>query len=321
MKLYLGIDGGGTKTGFVLCDHTGRVLAESLKPTSHYLQCGLDGVTRVLAEGLSDILKKTGIKPEDIAYAFVACGGYGDIKDDEEPIRAAVKTALLDIPHTVGNDCENALAGAMAGAPGINIIAGTGSMGFGRNAAGESKRCGGWHHAIGSDEGSGYWIGIRLVQDFTRQSDGRLKKTPLYNAVKEALSLSADGDIIARIVNDWKLDRGRIAALSPIVSTLYDQDDTCAKRILHDAAQELAGIARAIRDNLFMSESIPVSYTGGVFKMGERILAPFRAALEKDCMHLYAPLLPPDRGALILSMQLDGAVLDSAVISRLAEGL
>ena len=55
--------------------------------------------------------------------------------------------------------------------------------------------------------------------------------------------------------------------------------------------------------------------------MGERILAPFRAALEKDGMHLYAPLLPPDRGALILAMQLDGAVLDSAVITRLAEGL
>ncbi len=317
MKLYLGIDGGGTKTAFAVCDAEGRVLAEGLRPAGHYMQRGLDGVTRTLAAGLKDVCGKAGVEPGDIAFAFAGCAGYGDVETDEGPIRTAVKAALRGIPHAVGNDCENALAGAMAGAPGINVIAGTGSMGFGRNAADESMRCGGWHHAIGSDEGSGYWIGLRLLQSFTKQSDGRYEKTPLYGAVREALSLAADGDVIARVVSDWKLDRTRIAALSPIASALYDQNDPYAVRILADAAQELAGIARAIRERLRMPDAAPVSYTGGVFKMGERILAPFRAALEKDGMRLFAPLLPPDRGALILAMQLSGAQPDKAVLARL----
>ncbi|MCE5235127.1 MAG: BadF/BadG/BcrA/BcrD ATPase family protein [Clostridiaceae bacterium] len=319
MKLYLGIDGGGTKTAFAICGAAGRVLAEGLQPTSHYMQCGLGGVTRTLAAGLQDVCGKAGVGPGDIAFAFAGCGGYGDVEADKAPIRAAVKAALGDIPHAVGNDCENALAGSLAGAPGINIIAGTGSMGFGRNAAGESMRCGGWHHAIGSDEGSGYWIGLRLLQDFTKQSDGRYEKTPLYGAVRGALFLAADGDVIARVVREWKLDRSRIAALSPIVSALYDQNDPYAKRILADAAQELASIARAIREGLRLPDATSVSCTGGVFKMGERILAPFRAALEKDGMRLSMPLLPPDRGALILAMQLDGAQLGEAVLARLRQ--
>ena len=296
MKLYLGIDGGGTKTAFAVCDAEGRVLAEGLRPAGHYMQRGLDGVTRTLAAGLKDVCGKAGVEPGDIAFAFAGCAGYGDVETDEGPIRTAVKAALRGIPHAVGNDCENALAGAMAG---------------------ESMRCGGWHHAIGSDEGSGYWIGLRLLQSFTKQSDGRYEKTPLYGAVREALSLAADGDVIARVVSDWKLDRTRIAALSPIASALYDQNDPYAVRILADAAQELAGIARAIRERLRMPDAAPVSYTGGVFKMGERILAPFRAALEKDGMRLFAPLLPPDRGALILAMQLSGAQPDKAVLARL----
>ena len=86
-------------------------------------------------------------------------------------------------------------AGSLLCNPGINIVAGTGSIAFGKNAKGETARCGGWSEWF-SDEGSGYWLGMKCVQMFSRQSDGRDERGPLYNIFKNQLKLTADEDII-----------------------------------------------------------------------------------------------------------------------------
>lgn len=312
MKAFLGIDGGGTKTKFTLCDKRGQILAENTQPTSHYLQGGLDRVTQVLSAGLGAVCGQSGISPAEITYAFVGCPGFGDTESATPGILAAVDRALPGIPHTVGNDCENSLAGALAGACGISLIAGTGSMGCGRNENGTVLRCGGWHHAIGSDEGSGYWISIQLLREFTRQSDGRDVKTPLYQAVKDALGIAIDGDVITRVVDEWQLDRTKIASLSRILSGLYDQGDPHAAAILEQAAEELADLAWALYRQLGFSGVVPVSYTGGVFQLGPRLLDPLRSKLAAHQMALTPPLLPPDQGSLILAFQYSSTPIPQA---------
>ena len=97
MNYYLGIDGGGTKTKFIICDAFGRVQAQSIQPTCHYLQCGLDGVTKVMQDGLCDCLSSSTIKVEQIAAAFIACAGYRDIEKDSPAIEKAVKKAYPQI--------------------------------------------------------------------------------------------------------------------------------------------------------------------------------------------------------------------------------
>lgn len=314
MKAFLGIDGGGTKTKFTLCDASGRILAESIQPTSHYLQGGLDHVTQVLSDGLAAVLSQSGESRENITYAFVGCPGFGDTESATPGILAAVGQALAGIPHGVGNDCENSLAGALAGACGISLICGTGSIGCGRNEQGTSLRCGGWHHALGSDEGSGYWISIRMLQAFTRQSDGRAPRTPLYQAIKDALDISEDGGVITRVVDEWGLDRTRIASLSRIIADLFDQGDPYARCILEDAARELSDIAWALYQRLGFTGVIPVSYTGGVFQLGERLLAPLRSNLAARQMELVPPLLPPDCGSLILAFQRSGTPIPKGLL-------
>lgn len=306
MKALLGIDGGGTKTKFTLCGADGTILAENIQPTSHYLQGGLEHVTQVLLSGLTAVCAAGGIAREDILHAFVGCPGFGDTKSATPGILSAVKKAMDGIPHSVGNDCESSLAGALAGACGISLIAGTGSIGCGRNAAGTVLRCGGWHHAIGSDEGSGYWISFQLLKEFTRQSDGRDEKTPLYDAVMQALDITTPGDVITRVVDEWGMDRTRVASLSRMISDLYDRGDPHAVQILAEAARELSEIAEALYRQLGFTGQIPVSYTGGVFSLGERLLAPLRRQLAEKNMTLQAPLLPPDQGSLILAFQLSG---------------
>ncbi len=306
MKYYLGIDGGGTKTTFLLADENGSIISSHTAGTCHYLQCGFDGLTEVLKEGIETI-------DVPVAHAFVGCAGYGDTIADRKPIEDAVKKALGDIPHTVGNDCENALAGGLAGDEGINIIAGTGSMACGYSKEKGTIRAGGWHHAIGSDEGSAYWMGVRLLNEFTRQSDGRDEISPLYKAIKDKLGIDTDDEIITRVVEEWALDRKKIASLAPLVGSLVNEGDPHAEKILFDAANELADLAIAVYRRLGFTEDMPVTCTGGVFRMGETLTALLNEKLRKYNMHYERPLFDPAAGAVILAMLNDGQEINSQI--------
>ncbi|MDO4177119.1 MAG: BadF/BadG/BcrA/BcrD ATPase family protein, partial [Bacillota bacterium] len=267
MKYYLGIDGGGTKTKFTLANEKMEVINEYIGPACHYLQCGYDGLSAIMADGVFKVTNGakaadgakasdgSAITPADIAYAFAGIAGYGDVINDAPRIRAAVKDGMGEVPFGIGNDCENALAGALGNRPGINIIAGTGSVGCGINDKGDYERCGGWHHVLGGDEGSGYWIGWNLIKEFQRQSDGRDEKTALYNAVRNTLSLRTDDQIVTRVVEEWNLDRTKIASLAPVCQMLYEAGDPHAKAILTAAAEELAEFAIALYNRLGFSET------------------------------------------------------------------
>ena len=314
MKTYLGIDGGGTKTKLILCDADGAILAEISRPTCHYMQIGVAGVTQALSEGVKAVLSQARVEPAQVSAAFIGLPGYGDVEDDRPMLERAVRDAMGTIPHWVGNDSENSLAGTLAGACGISLICGTGSIACGRNAAGEVLRSGGWHYAIGSDEGSGYWIAVELLRLFTRQSDGRDGKTPLYDAIRSRLSLRSDGDIITRVVEEWALDRTKIASLSRLLGDLYAQGDPNASRILDRAASELTDMAAALYRRLRFCGNIPVSYSGGVFNLGAPLLDPLAQKLRALDMTLYEPKLPPDKGALVLAFQRDGTAVPDGLI-------
>lgn len=323
MKYYLGIDGGGTKTKFTLCDENMKVINEYTGPACHYLQCGYDGLEAIMAEGLDKVCggattaDGSSLTPADIAFAFVGCAGYGDVATDAPLIGDAIRRGLGDVPVAMGNDCENALAGALGDRPGINIIAGTGSVGCGINEAGDYARCGGWHHVLGGDEGSGYWISWRLIQEFQRQSDGRHERTLLYDALRQALNLDTDDAIVTRVVEEWNLDRTKIASLAPLVSELAVNGDQYAKAILQDAAAELAELAVALYKRLGFGTGdsapsdqaksspapVPCSGTGGIFKMGEPVTGPFSEILKANGMEYVEPLAEPDMGAVLLAMK------------------
>lgn len=318
MKYYLGIDGGGTKTRFSLCDEKGFLIASIDKKTCHYLQVGFDGVTEVINEGIEDICSKANINRNDIAYAFAGMPGYGDDPKDVQTIISAVKKAMNGINFSIGNDGENALAGSLCCKDGINIVAGTGSIGFGYNSETDTTlKCGGWHHGIGSDEGSGYWMSYNLLHEFTRQIDGRDEKTELYNKVKEHLHLEEDGNIISVVIVDWNLDRTKIASLSRIVDELYDMGDKYAIEIIDNATKELADIIISLYRRLGFNKQVDVSYSGGVFSMGDKILNGLKKHLSSYNINLIKPAFSPDKGSLLLALKNDKIEISDEIISNL----
>ena len=317
MKYYMGIDGGGTKTKFVLADETGEIKASCTGGACFYLQVGFDALTELMREGAEEVIRiyneeaagdEAPITKDDIACVCAGLAGYDDVAADNIYIEKAVKKGLGDMPLLLVNDCVIALAGALEGAEGICMIAGTGSIAYGYSKESGTMRCGGCPHVLGGDEGSGYWLGCALLREFRRQSDGRDERTLLYSRVRDVLGLKTDDEMVTRVAEDWGFDRTKIASLAPVVSELCDEGDPFAKNIVGQAAKELSDLAVALYGRLGFSEKdekqqIPVSGAGSIFKMGSKLKGPLTEILEAHGMTWREPTGTPEEGAVLLAMR------------------
>jgi N-acetylglucosamine kinase-like BadF-type ATPase len=150
-------------------------------------------------------------------------------------------------------------------------------------------------------------------------SDGRLPRGPLHAAFRTSLGLTADLDVCAEVMHAHT--RGRIAAMSRLVTRAAQDGDIVALRILDDAARELAAVADAVRHALEFEpdEGVPVSWSGGVFNAGELILRPLQRHLEVKSRNyqLNAPLVGPGIGAAVYAAKLAGEPLSVAAMARL----
>jgi N-acetylglucosamine kinase-like BadF-type ATPase len=320
--LYLGVDGGGTKTALVLIDSDGTIRATHLAPGSYYLTIGLDALGTVLAEAVGAILAKAGLRAEDLAFAFFGLPAYGEDTSLIEALDRQPQRCLAAGTFLCGNDMICGWAGSLLCRDGINIVAGTGSICHGERA-GRIARCGGWGELF-SDEGSAYWIACRGLNLFSRMSDGRAGRGPLYQIVKQSLGISEDLDLCAHVFSQLGGDRARIAQLSRLVTQAAASGDDQAMDIVRAAADELALMVDATRRRLEfpVAAAVEVSYSGGVFdNVGELILQYFTASLHARAhgYQVMEPALPPAIGAALYAAKRHGRPLSGAAIERLRE--
>jgi N-acetylglucosamine kinase-like BadF-type ATPase len=320
VNVYLGVDGGGTKTALTLVAQDGAVLAALEAPGCYYLGSdeGLSLVSRVLADGVARLCAGAGLTPAAVTYAFFGLPGYGEVSADVALLDEAPRSALGHQRFRCDNDMVCGWAGSLGLADGINVISGTGSMAYGQRGE-ERVRIGGWSELFG-DEGSGYWIAVRGLQAFSRMSDGRLPAGPLLGVLSEHLALETDLDLVDVVVNQWQGDRGRIAALSRQVVKAAQQGDAVAASILDAAAAELVSLVEtaAHRLEFASAEPVAVSYSGGVFSATE-VLSRFSHLLgRQDTRYtLRTPLFSPVIGAALFAARLAGSPLDESAVQAL----
>jgi N-acetylglucosamine kinase-like BadF-type ATPase len=199
--------------------------------------------------------------------AAICLGIAGVDRDDEaQVVRAMMRRIGYKSRVVVVNDALIALVAGARDDPAIVLIAGTGSIAYGRNAAGEASRAGGWGHMIG-DEGSGYWIGREALAAVMRGGDGRGPDTALTAEILTNFNL-ADVSRLPRIVYDREQPRMSVAALGPIVQRVAEQGDAVATRILERAADELVLGARSVTTRLEMrGDAFTFFLAGGVFRV------------------------------------------------------
>ena len=304
MKLFLGVDGGQTSTTALIGDETGRVLgAGRAGPCNHAGAAeGRAKFVRALEGCVRDALDHAGIAaPIHEVHFEAACLGLSGGPTNKDALAREIVRAT---EYLITHDAAIALTGATGGT-GVVIIAGTGSIAFGRNVEGRTARVGGWGYAFG-DEGSAFDLVRQALRAVLRFEEGWGSPTALRAALLESTGAADADDLLHRFYTD-EYPRARIASLAKVVDEVAVAGDAVAREILHTAAQSLAMLASAVRGRLFRAgDLVSVSYAGGVFRSAI-LLARMRALLElEDGNRVAAPEHSPAAGALIEAYRLAG---------------
>ncbi len=319
MRTFLGVDGGGSKTRFLLIDEGGRVLASHSEGPAYYLEIGLQALQAMLARGIEVTLRQARLDAAGLTYAFLGLPAYGEDRSLVPALDAAAAAALPPGRYRCGNDMVCGWAGALAGADGINIVAGTGSIAYGEYA-GRSARAGGWGELF-SDEGSAYWLAREGLRLFSRMADGRTPRGALYQHVRRHFALEDDLDLCAAIYGKSIAQRSQLAQLSKLVAEAARAGDDTARALCAQATAELAELVDAVAAQLHVppEANLPVSYSGGVFQLRDLIAGPLEAALASRPRHyrVVPARLPPDAGAALYAARLSGTPLPEGSIAAL----
>jgi N-acetylglucosamine kinase-like BadF-type ATPase len=308
MRLFLGVDGGQSSTKAAIGDEAGNILGRGTGgPCNHATaQEGRARLERGVLTSVGAACRDAGLDPETASFE-AACFGMSGGPGDKEAILAQVLRAGVLVVTT---DAAIALAGATASGRGIIVIAGTGSIAFGRNGEDHKARAGGWGYRFG-DEGSGYDIVRQALRAALRMEEGWGPPTGLGRALREATASASANEALHRFYGDeWP--RERVAALGPLVDRAAEAGDAAAIEILNRSAQELALLAGAVRAQLWKpDEAVEVAYIGGVFR-SKPLLERFRLLVEMDPGNRCgAPLRSPAEGALMEAYRAVGLTAQS----------
>ncbi len=295
-RFFLGVDGGKSSTTALIGDASGQVAGYGQGgPCNHVGEAGGRAKFTSAIEGsVSAACAQAGIDFAAVAFESACLGFSGGPADKESILREILNCRRL----TVTDDALIALAGATAGEPGLIVIGGTGSIAFGRNAAGKTARAGGWGYIFG-DEGSGFDIARQALRAALRYEEGWGPPTTLREALlHESGSRDANEALHRFYTSDYP--RPRIASFARSVDRAATNGDAVAIQILETAAQQLATAAGAVRGQLFSpGERTRVAYIGGVFRSA-RLLERFRMLMElEEGNSVAAPVYGPAAGALI----------------------
>ena len=265
MSYYLGIDGGGTKTTCAVGDES-QLLATATAGPSNIVRVGEVQARESLQRAVRQACAAVGITPAQVVRTCV--GGSGAAHPQLAEVVRRSLAEILTTPIDVVGDMQIALEAAFDAGPGVIVIAGTGSIAYGRDQQGTTLRAGGWGFAIG-DEGSAHWIGRCGVSAVLRAADPRggtpeqLQESRLSAALCKVWGVTSLADL-SRAANS--VPPPDFAALFPAVAASHDD---LAAQVLTKAGRELADVAAVVIRRLFPkghTASVPVAMTGGVFR-------------------------------------------------------
>jgi len=316
--MFLGVDGGGTKTEYVLIDAAGRVHARHVDASISHLENGFDAAAEVLVRGVDATLAQAGVTRAALRQAFVGQPCHGEDSTTHAQLCAVPTRALGTVPYVCGNDMVCSWAGALAGEDGISVIAGTGSIAYGEYA-GRQARAGGWGEAIG-DEGSAYWIAREGLTLFARMSDGRSAPGPLLGLLRSRLALEQDLDLCAQLYGPAAPGRMRFAQFAQWIHEAALAGDVQAAELFAKAGEALAECVVAVHRQLQPPPDHPlnVSWSGGAFSTA-LLRDGFASALatRAPTLCLRAPRFSPAIGAALHAARLAGTPLTADALRRL----
>ena len=264
IDLVVGVDGGGSKTRVILADAEGNHLADVTGGGSAMAPGRADHCADVIGELVRQAVQTAEVG-ERLKVLVAGVAGVG-----REPEARALTVALEDLELAdevvVQGDGEIALTDAFGNGPGVMLIAGTGSIAYGRGPSRVLARCGGWGPAFG-DEGSGAWIGRKSLGIVASAADGREPQTALTGAILTAAQVNEVTELVP-----WGIAATpkELAALAPVVFNVASAGDPRSIALVGLAVEELVLHIRALAVKLFGDDraAVPVAFSGGLLHKG-----------------------------------------------------
>lgn len=294
--MFLGVDGGQSGTTALIGNEAGRVLGVGRGGPCNHVGGpeGREKFLRAIGDSIGQACRQAGLDPQTVRFR-AACLGFSGGPEDKRPL---LEKLLRADRLVVTTDAVIALAGATAGRPGIITIAGTGSIAFGRNAAGRTARAGGWGYIFG-DEGGGFDLTRQALRAALRHEEGWGPPTALRKLLLEAAGASTANDLLHHFYTT-EFPRPRVAGFARLVDQAAEDGDAVAQEILQTAAGQLAALAFAVRRQLFLpGEAALVAYIGGVFR-SRRLRDQFVRLVEQEPGNRCGPpVYGPAAGALL----------------------
>jgi N-acetylglucosamine kinase-like BadF-type ATPase len=316
-KLYLGVDGGATKTEAVITDAEGNLLGSGRSGPSSHHNTGVRSTVSNLKKGALAACSSAGCGLSTLAGTCIGIAAL-DSKKDQTAVAQMLKRAGFPGGAFLTDDSTVALAGAFGGEPGIVVIAGTGSVARGLGHDGSRVRVGGHGYLLG-DPGGAFDIGRRAIGAALDSYEGVGDRTDLLDSVMAELGASEPAELIG-LANRGAPSVSKIASLSRVVSRSAGDGDAVAIRLLMEAGAELSSLAASASTLLGAAgEGLGVSPCGGVFE-SPIVYSAFKAGVEATigAESLTQPVLRPSLGAALLAMSGRGSRPSPSVLSKLA---
>ncbi|MDY0082135.1 MAG: BadF/BadG/BcrA/BcrD ATPase family protein [Ignavibacteriaceae bacterium] len=304
MKYLIGMDGGATKTKCILTDISFNKVYEAVSAASNFLVIGTETVSETIFNLINECISAAKISIEDVESIVIGTTGGGRRSDAElleKQIFADAKNKSVAInKFRVESDARIALEGAFSGKAGSILIAGTGSIMFGKDEKDEIHRVGGFGRFIG-DEGSGYRIGRKGLNAVARFMDGRAKPTKIADLLDKEFSISTPEQLITEVYRN-NFD---IASVAPVVFEAAEIGDKVAQRILENEADELLLHVISMKEKLKV-DILKVSLIGSIltkpnyfsYLFNEKVIRRFNDVKIMEAEH------SPEFGAALMAKQL-----------------
>lgn len=275
--LYLGIDGGGSKTAVTIVDREGLELGRGWGGSCN-ITTQPDGVLREsIREAVGSACTMMGTDPATVKFAAV-CAGIAGWSAAARRFRfdTLLKQEVDANEYRLEPDYVTAWWGATHGEAGVVVIAGTGAAAYGRNSAGAACLVDGLGHLLG-DRGGGFWIGLEALRHTVtclEQGTG----DPLATAIQKQTGTDTRDGLVEWVYTQFQ--PARIAALAPIIGQLADAGEPPAVGLVTAAAGELRLTAQRALQTLDLPKQTPIYLLGGAWKLSSLLSSLFAEASE-----------------------------------------
>ena len=292
----LGVDGGGTKTvAWLAALEGGEILGRGQAGPGNPRAAGFEVAQDNIDSAILAAFSQANMPRTSVAAACFSLAGAGRAVEQQQIATWATSCGIASQVKVTG-DAEPILAAASPDNVGVVLICGTGSLAWGRNAAGEVARCGGWGYLLG-DEGSGYAVALAGLRAAMRAADGRGPATDLLPVFQYSLAAESPEELVGKVYGP-EMTREQLAVVAEFVFAAAL--DPVADGIIAAAARDLRELVATVARRLSLPTGYTLALAGGVLVHQRE----FAAQVAAPCSANWMLVAEPVQGAVALARQL-----------------